>query len=203
MMKRLSEVACQQQDLADQHGSIDLTLRMSEQPDQPLDTLVPAEHLAAFGISAEQLDLITSGAGSWVEIWNMSLAAFGAVHLTLATLDTTWEHIAHLLKDAKVTGRFVGLERRSTPIRPVDQVTPDGGAEMKAAGPPVSIDLPTLAAAVEQVAAESRVVTDADRRALQRMDIAVRRLSAANDENVSMLLQYAAPNVKEVRIIFN
>lgn len=183
-------------------GEAMVSITLSRPSANPLQELIPEELIAASGTSRQDFHLIRAWSGSWHELWQLGLAALGAVNLALVLVDTSWERAAKLWKRSEPGRKALRKLRKGA-------VETDDGAE-KALPPEArpaetalasAVDLPTVAAAVERATADLRAITEADREALLRLDIAVRRLALLSDPFVRRLLDYGAPNLQELSIL--
>jgi hypothetical protein len=157
--------------------------------DRPSVALV--ELVIAVGGDANEVKLISAEAGSWIEIWQLGLAAFGAIHLTMATIDTTWEHSTSIYK--RLQNAAKSLKRKS------DTKPESLGASGKrdvAAVP----DLTSVASAVELVVRNARSMSEIDPAAVARLDTAVRQLMVMSDKDLQALLAYAHPNLEHLEL---
>lgn len=157
---------------------------MQERPPVPLDALIQAA-----GGNVADAELVSAEAGSWVEIWQIGLAAFGAIHLTLVTIDTTWEHSTSIYK------RLQGAAKSMKSKRAAKKADANADGELATAH-----DLSSVATAVELAVRNAKTVSEIDPAAVARLDAAVRQLMVMSDKDLQALLGYAHPNVQQVQL---
>jgi hypothetical protein len=185
-------------------GEMRLELTLSHRPSKPLAESIPDEMLVAWGVQRQDFQLVAAAPGSWHEIWQLGLAGLMGLNLAMAMLDTTWERASKLWARAKslrapsqAPAKDVPASAPLTRPREVDDDDIKRGAPVHV---PIQMSLPSVAAAVERATADLRAVTFADREALLRLDIAIRRISLLSDPQVQQLMAYAAPNLQVVSI---
>jgi len=175
-------------------GTIRLKITLAERPARTLESVIPNEIHEILNTSPNDFELVNTLEGSWIEYWDVGLAAFGAIHLALASVDTTWERLASLKKKADASVRAL----RRVKAKDNATNTSDTSSSTLPAVPKRKFDLNTLATVIEQAAFERTNLSKLDKKSLKRIDKAVKRLSALNNDDLEYLLEYASPNLEEI-----
>ncbi|HEX4693569.1 pentapeptide repeat-containing protein [Sphingomonas sp.] len=182
-----------------------LTLTMTERPTIGLPEAIPAELFSNAGGARSEMRLVRASEGSWVEVWQISAGALVSLKLGLALVDSTWEQATKLWTRTKSAGTTIkGWVKKDAVVAAASAALPAPGVLALPSAPDLpaspALDLTSVAAAVERATADLRVITDMDREAMLRLDIAVKRLSLLGDQNVRRLLEYGAPNLMSIAI---
>jgi hypothetical protein len=200
-IQRMTEVS--QEVIPGRGGKPDIELRLAlvRHPAVRLDEAIPPDLKLVAGASDSDFRLVRSWEGSWYEIWQLSLAALGALNVTLVLVDTSWERATKIWKRAKAAR--TALKKKSKSDGLSDSAKTDVTVVDAPAAPTLSgaIDLPTVATAVERATAELRVISQMDREALLRLDLAVQRMRLLSDPVVRHLLEYATPALRSVELV--
>ena len=191
MKERISELA-EKVDSSLFEDRVSLRLTMKARPQASLPGLVPDQILTDFGATDGDFHKVDEFPGSWIEIWQLGLAGIGAIHLTLATIDTTWEHLSNISDKAKKSAQ--AIKRSKQKVKKGTELEAPSGASLQ------PMDLRTVAAAVERASRELRPITDLDRQAVAKLDLAVQRLAAMSNNQLSALAEYARPNLESISL---
>lgn len=94
-----------------------LELKLTERPETPLNDIVPQGALEAFG--ASRMELIHSAAGSWIEIWQISLAALIAVRVTLVAANGVLKEFSKVIENARLfVEKLTRKRKKAAPAKP-------------------------------------------------------------------------------------
>jgi uncharacterized protein YjbI with pentapeptide repeats len=199
-VQRMTEVSHEVIAGSGRKPEIELHLALVRQPGVRLDEAIPSELKLVAGANDSDFRLVRSWEGSWFEFWQLSLAALGALNVTLVLVDTSWERATKIWKRAKAARTALKKRSKSGSINESTK-TDLAAADASARTLSGAIDLPTVATAVENATAELRVISQMDREALLRLDLAVQRMRLLSDPVVRQLLEYAAPALRGVELV--
>lgn len=189
---------------------LSLKLRMHKQPRKTLDEAIPADFLSISDASLHDFTLTKSEQGSWYEYWDVALAGIGAVHVALATIDTTWERLLNMIKNAEESINVAKKIQKAKQAKKSDADNQDSGEgdkpdsgekEIASESRKKKVDLATMATILEHVSYERRNLSSIDKKALQRLDAAIQRLSSMSNSDFDDLMDYVSPNLENVERI--
>ena len=178
-------------------GQATMKLRYAQRPQASLRDAIQPFWLAELELIRE-LEPQEAYPGSWVEVFQASLAAIGAIHVVLYTADTLWEHSSGLLKKGKTTIEAVRRTRRIGGAKETvpETTQPDPlPAQLHNSSAPVSVSEALIQAAK---IAEQRELQH--RRTAAELDRILAMLAVKGDDEIDRLLEHAQPNLKSIEI---
>ncbi|MEI9922755.1 MAG: hypothetical protein WDN50_03515, partial [Bradyrhizobium sp.] len=178
--------------LASSSEEVRLSLTLSERPSAPLSELIPGEVFRAFG--SQSLTLVRARSGSWIECWQMGLAALAAVQISFVAVNGV---IAQMLKTVLQMKRLKkeilpktskpGTARKTRPGRAKHDVVAQS-----------QILLPILLQ-VNQLSTRARDENLPPEK-LEKLDLILKRLNDLPDEMLSGFDAYSAMHIQQAAI---
>jgi uncharacterized protein YjbI with pentapeptide repeats len=178
--------------LASSSEQVRLSLTLSERPQVPLSELIPREVFKAFG--PNDVALISARPGSWIEYWQMGLAALAAIQVSFVAINGV---TAQMLKTV------LNIKRLKKEIAPK---TSKPKATRKA----------TSGRAKYEVVVQSQIllpiILQTDLRAtrargenltpdrLEKLDVTLKNLNALTDEALDGFKAYSAAHIQQAAI---
>ena len=176
----LDQIALLQADTDQNKQAFWLHLRLSEQPGRSLGELLPLTVYRIFG--GEEISLVRSRVGSWIETWQLGLSALIAVQVSLVIVNG----VVHQL--VKLTEQAERLAKKLPKRHPKRAILP----------PPSSrAYMPSLS--TEITATHARTTPPA-LNMLIRIDAALKALSALSDDDLEKLRAYAADRIQSASV---
>lgn len=178
--------------LASSSEQVRLSLTLSERPQAPLSELIPGEVFRAFGPS--NVTLVGARPGSWIEYWQMGLAALAAIQISFVAVNGV---MAQMLKTVLQMKRLKKEIAPKTSKPRAARKTPSGRAKHEVVVQS-QILLPIILQ-TNQISTRTRDENLTPER-LEKLDITLQRLNALADEALGGFSAYSAMHIQHAAI---
>lgn len=92
------------------NARLELNWRFVVRPTVSLDKLLPRKILALYGVDQSEMVLLSAKPGSWVEVWQLTAAAFATIQISLVAVNGM---MSQLVKLGRTTRQLSGLLHRT------------------------------------------------------------------------------------------